>query len=128
MTRSPGRVTEQEKRRSRARHRQAIHSAYGKAKLCREQYDTQRERGEIGAELYNDMVDAAFRLYSQLRPAVIDTDFEDDVAEVGEVFEEVFAADERLSEIESVEPKTFAAIIDRLEAITVKGGLDEVDA
>jgi hypothetical protein len=125
---SPGRLTEEEKRRSRARHRQAIHSAYGKAKLCREQYDTQRERGEIGVELYNDMVDAAFRLYSQLRPAVIDTDFEDEVAEVGEVFEEVFAADERLSEMDSVEPKTFAAIIDRLTAITVKSGLAEVDA
>jgi hypothetical protein len=125
---SPGRLTEEEKRRSRARHRQAIHSAYGKAKLCREQYDTQRERGEIGAELYNDMVDAAFRLYSQLRPAVVDTQFEDDVDEIGEVFEDVFAADERLSEMDGVEPKTFAAIIDRLTAITVKGGLDEVDA
>jgi len=125
---SPGRLTEEEKRRSRARHRELIHRAYGEAKLCREQYDTQRERGEIGVELYNDMVDAAFRLYSQLRPAVIDTDFEGEVSEVGEVFEDVFAADERLSEMDSVEPKTFAAIIDHLTAITVKGGLAEVDA
>lgn len=127
MTHSPGRLTEQDKRRSRARHRQAIHSAYGKAKLCREQYDTQRERGEIGVELYNDMFDAAFRLYTQLRPAVIDTKFEGEVSEVGEIFEKVLAAEKPLCEMESVEPKTFAAIIDRLAAITVKGGLDEVE-
>ena len=108
----------------RAHHRQAIQDAYDEATLCREQYDEQRARGEIDDELYRDMSQAAYGLYMQLRPAVMDTDFEDEVTEARDVFE----ADTPLCEMESVTPKTFAAIIDRLTAIAVKGGLAEVEA
>jgi hypothetical protein len=124
----PGMPREEVKRQMRAHHRQAIQDAYDEATLCREQYDEQRARGEIDDELYRDMSQAAYGLYMQLRPAVMDTDFEDEVNEARDVFDEVFAADTPLCEMESVTPKTFAAIIDRLTAIAVRGGLAEVEA
>lgn len=120
----PGMPREELKRKMRAHHRQAIQDAVDEATLCREQYDEQRERGEIGDDLYRDMSDAAFGLYLEVRPAAKGTDFEDEVNEAGDVF----AADTPLCEMESVTPKTFAAIIDRLTAIAVRGGLAEVDA
>lgn len=123
--RPTGLELEEVKRRSRARHRDRIQSAYEKAKLCREQYDEQRVRGEIGDELYNDMIDAAYRLYSQLRPAVLDTDFEERVSDAGDVIKQIYRSENAPREVEDVSPKVFAAVLDSLTATAVKTGLAE---
>lgn len=128
MSRHPtGLELEELKRRSRARHRDRIQSAYESAMLCRKHYDEQRAAGEIGQELLSDLSSNTFRLYHQLRPALIDTDYEDDLSPIRETYRTVLDADEPLEEIEEVTPQSFAMMIDRMDAIATKTGLVEVD-
>lgn len=122
---TPGGPSEELKRRMRGRHRQQIKDAYDQAALCRRQYDEQRLNGDIDDELYHDLASASFRLYNQLRPAALDTKYEDTLGEIGDTHKELLRADEPLTENEDVSPKTFASMVDRMESVIVKSGIVE---
>ena len=123
-----GPAVEEAKRRARAQHRERIQDAFDKAKLCREQYDQQRARGEVADELYQDMFEAGFKLYMEIRPAVLSTSYREDVSELGPIFHDVARADESLTEMSSVTPKRVAMALDRLTAVAKITGLAEVEA
>lgn len=120
----PRQFTEQEKRRSRARHRELIVAAYEEAKLCCRHYDEQQTTGEIGEQLYRDLNDAAFGLYMELYGAVRGTDYEKKVDDIGDEFRAVMAADKPAREQEEVTPETFVNMIDTLTEIVEKSDLD----
>jgi len=125
--RSP--LTAADKRYARSLHRQNIEEARAKASLCREQYDTQiRETGEVGRELYDELVASAYRFYMEVRPSFLDTEVEDDLNEMRDLFGRVFDSDKPVWEIDDLAPKVFAGMIDVLESLVEKAGLLEVDA
>jgi hypothetical protein len=121
-------LTEGDKQYLRNHHRERIQDAREKAILCREQYDEQRGRGEIGDELYVDLVTATIAYWRQTRASVEDTRYEEeypDFDEVAGLFERVAETDAPVYEIDDLDPKTFAAYIDAIDAVVVKSGLLE---
>jgi len=121
-----GPLTEADKRYARKLHRESIAEAREQAKLCRRQYDEQmRETGEIGRDLLTDLVAAAHRFFMEVRPCFLDTELEDTIDEIRDLFGRVIEAEKPVWEMEDVTAKDFASRIDILDAMVVKAELLE---
>lgn len=120
-------ITEREKRIARKRHQREIRDALDKARVCRKQYNELPEAAEIDHELYKDLDVATFRLYSELRPALMNTDYRPTIESMGEKLTEVAEADCELAEIEDFSPESLIGMIDWMESVIQRTDLLEVE-
>lgn len=120
-------LTEEDKRQLRNQHREQIKNAREEALLCREQFKEQTARGEIGDDLYVDLVTATFGYWMQTRTSVKDSRYEDDYPDTRALWERVVEADVPVYEHDGLDAKEFAAHIDAIDAIVLKSGLLEME-
>jgi hypothetical protein len=120
-------LTEEDKRQLRNQHREQIKNAREEALLCREQFKEQTARGEIGDDLYVDLVTATFGYWMQTRASVKDSRYEDDYPDTRALWERVVEADVPVYEHDDLDAKEFAAHIDAIDAIVLKSGLLEME-
>jgi hypothetical protein len=120
-------LTEEDKRQLRNQHREQIKNAREEALLCREQFKEQTARGEIGDDLYVDLVTATFGYWMQTRASVKDSRYEDDCPDTRALWERVVEADVPVYEHDDLDAKEFAAHIDAIDAIVLKSGLLEME-
>jgi len=120
-------LTEEDKRQLRNQHREQIKDAREEALLCREQFKEQTARGEIGDDLYVDLVTATFGYWMQTRASVKDSRYKDDYPDTRALWERVVEADVPVYEHDDLDAKEFAAHIDAIDAIVLKSGLLEME-
>jgi len=131
MPHTPGgpakQLTEEDKRQLRNQHREQIKDAREEALLCREQFKEQTARGEIGDDLYVDLVTATFGYWMQTRTSVKDSRYEDDYPDTRALWERVVEADVPVYEHDGLEPETFARHIAEIDDVVAESGLLEME-
>lgn len=127
-TDAPKQFTEEDKRWLRNRHREQIQEAREEALLCCEHYEEQQaDDGEIGEELYRDLIGATSSYWMETRASVEGSVYEEEYPDTRGLFKQVDDADAAVWEIDELPPERFVEHIRAIDAVVTDSDLLEME-